>query len=205
MDIFTEYIKQKKITVKSKRISYKYTFKSNETDSFSSSNRDIFILDKTSDELVNNIMSLFTNNKKAINYIIQNIDERGDFGILFDEDSIRFYVETPFEQDKDIIFSIQLKNNIAIKRVYTMVKYEHQECFNRISLIKDYINKSSMIIRNDGQIYLRLVQNSIPYHLLEQLVECNKMKDWIKNCCEKYKIAWIQICDKSFTLYYRVT
>lgn len=201
MDILTNYIKNSSAKITSKRESFKLFFDRN-----SCSERVIYKIEPSTDEVINDLMLKYTKDKKSIDFIKKRNNEiNGNFGILFDEKSVRFYIDAPFILDEDCIFSIEIKDGISIKRIYELKRIIDLKSFSILQPIFKYLNSNFFMSRNDGQKYFRFRSNvKVPYNLLCQITTNKIMHEWIKKRCDLYEPVWIQISESSLTIYYKI-
>lgn len=201
MDLLDEYLKANNGEITSRRVSFKYNF-----DGTVSNTREIYKIEPATDSMIRGVMSLYTKDKKSIDFIVRrSIENGGDFGVLFDEDSVRFYIDSPFEMHSDSIYSIQIKDGSSIKRIYRMETLISLEFFERLRPIFEYLDLSFVMTRNDGQNYLRFkTQTLIPYEIMNLITDNLEMKEWIKEHASKYVPVWIQLSELCLTIYYKI-
>lgn len=200
MERLTRYLKTNGAKITSRRVSFKLN-----SDGTYSSDRSIYRIEPSNDSIVRGVISLFTSDRKMIDFIARrNNEDKGEFGVLFDEDSVRFYIDSPFEYDSDAIYSIQIKKDKSVKRIYRMSRISDMSIFNQLSGILEYLNLDYMISRNDGQKYLRFKHNEkIPSEIMETITTNEVMKQWIREHSETCIPVWIQISENSISLYYK--
>lgn len=196
-----EYLKHNGGEITSRRVSFKLNF-----DGTYSSNRDIYKIEPSKDSIIRGVMGIFTNDRKIIDFIVRrNNENKSDFGVLFDEDSVRFYIDSPFEIDSDSIYSVQIKKDSSLKRIYRMTEIKDLSVFNQLRGIFNFLNLEYMISRNDGQNYIRFKREEIiPFSIMKTITTNGVMQEWISKYADRYVPVWIQISDKSLSLYYKI-
>lgn len=198
-EIMNNGLKEVGAKITSRRVSFKLNF-----DGTYSENRVIFKIEPSTDNIIKHLMELYTSDKKIIEYMIRrNNEENGDFGMLIDEESVRFYIDSPFSENSEGIFSVLIKNGISTKRVYSMEKITNTSKYNMLLPIFSYLDMNIVMSRNDGQDYIR-VNRKIPYEKFLEITNHQIMIKWIKKYCDTYLPVWIQISDSSLTLYYKI-
>lgn len=201
MDLLDEYLKMNGGEITSRRVSFKYNF-----DGTVSNTREIYKIEPATDSMIRGVMGLYTKDKNSINFIVRrSIENGGDFGVLFDEDSVRFYIDSPFELNSDSIYSIQIKDSCSIKRIYRMENIISLESFDLLRPIFPYLDLSFVMTRNDGQNYFRFKsQELIPYEIMKLITDNKEMKEWIKFHANRHIPVWIQLSDTCITIYYKI-
>lgn len=198
MDILNETLEKIGARITSRRVSFKLNF-----DGTYSENRVIYKIEPSSNYNVEYIMNQYTKDKSIIEYMVRrNDEEHGDFGMLFDETSVRFYIDSPFKENQDGIHSVKIENGISTKRVYE-VKYVYDfRKFEILFPIYEYLNMRYIMSRNDGQDYVRF-KSTPPYEALAKLTNHDIMNEWIKKYIDRCDAVWLQLSEESFTLYFK--
>lgn len=198
-EIMNNGLKEIGAKITSRRVSFKMNF-----DGTYSENRVIFKIEPSTDNIIEYLMGLYTKDRKIIEYMVRrNNEENGDFGMLIDDESVRFYIDSPFSENSEGIFSVLIKNGISTKRVYSMEKIINTNKYNRLLPIFSYLDMNIVMTRNDGQDYIR-ANRKIPYEKFLEVTDHPIMTKWVKKYCDTCLPVWVQISDSSLTLYYKI-
>jgi hypothetical protein len=194
LNLLRDYCKLNSIIVKC-RVSYKITVEKEDSERYT------FCLGKISEINVKEILELYTENKKVINYILRHYNDYTSFIVSITNDGIRFYVDKTFIMNQIGIYSVEILEDKEKYHTYVQNPIDIQYYDPRLKEIMHLLDNNSILIRDDGQQYLRF-NKKIKSDLIETITTSEKMKEWIRS--QNSNPVWIQFNEQSLTIYYKI-
>ncbi len=123
------------------------------------------------------------------------------------------YVKFSIDDSKDYKYntiscsSIEWKNGIITQTFYNYLPFDEEKFETLIpSSLKEYIDKTYIVIRNDGQHYFKFKTNSFPENddLLESIQNCDEYKE-LFSLVKNLSLNLLQVCEDSKTIYFRLS
>lgn len=123
------------------------------------------------------------------------------------------YVKFSIDDSKDYKYntiscnSIEWKNGTITRTFYNYLPFDENKFESLVpSSLKEYIDKTYIVIRNDGQHYFKIKENSFPEtdNLLEIIQNCDEYKELFSNA-KNLSLNLLQVCNSSQTIYFRLS
>lgn len=158
-------------------------------------NRSTYCFGSITDARTEEIMRFLTKDEEAIKYIKRRKNDNSAFIASVDSDCIKFYLDFGFTPNKISMISIELKKNQKIKtRTYT--PKELTEFPTEYLPLRPFLNLNSLLVRNDGQKYLRFSGDPPMWVFLRYFPED---EHFFRNVREP---TWFQFSEGSCTFYF---